>query len=202
MTIGRKILGVNLVLLVLLVIVAVIGIVGFRIFDSRYSYFLDVEAKLVNASNMLLYETANQPRYFRGYLLYPNMRNKYLNELQDTYKRFDGIIEDIKAIAPTQEAISMLNEIANLGFEYRKEMAESIDLVKRGKEAEAVAQSRGNVVERALEITAKVEQFRGREQMLKAEGRTALKATESLLSTMIIVVSMILKEYKYHNTIL
>ena len=191
MTIGRKILGVNLVLLVLLVIVAVIGIVGFRIFDSRYSYFLDVEAKLVNASNMLLYETANQPRYFRGYLLYPNMRNKYLNELQDTYKRFDGIIEDIKAIAPTQEAISMLNEIANLGFEYRKEMAESIDLVKRGKEAEAVAQSRGNVVERALEITAKVEQFRGREQMLKAEGRTALKATESLLSTMIIVVSIL-----------
>ena len=120
MTIGRKILGVNLVLLVLLVIVAVIGIVGLRIIESRYTYFLDVNEKLVDASNMLLYETANQPRYFRAYLLYPDMRDEYQQKLEETYKRFDGIIEEAKAIAPTQEGDSMLNEIANLGLEYRK----------------------------------------------------------------------------------
>jgi hypothetical protein len=54
---------------------------------------------------MILYETANQPRYFRAYLLYPDVRDEYWGKLEETYKRFDGIIEDAKAIAPTQEGI-------------------------------------------------------------------------------------------------
>ena len=70
MTIGRKITGGYLIILVLLAIVAIIGIVGFNVIENRYSHFLDVDEKMVDASNMLLYETANQPRYFRAYLLY------------------------------------------------------------------------------------------------------------------------------------
>ena len=82
MTIGRKILGVNLVLLVLLVIVSVIGTIGLRVTHSRYDHFLSVNEKLVDASNMLLYETASQPRYFRAFLLYPDLRDEYQQNLQ------------------------------------------------------------------------------------------------------------------------
>ncbi len=136
MTVGRKIMGGYLVLLVLLAVVAVIGTVGFRTIESRYTYFLDVHEKLVDASNMLLYETANQPRYFRAYLLYPDTRAEYQQKLEETYKRFDGIIEEAKAIALTQEGGSMLNEIANLGLGYRNDMEGVIDLIRQGKEDE------------------------------------------------------------------
>jgi methyl-accepting chemotaxis protein len=192
MTVGRKILGVNLVLLVLLVIVAVIGTVGLRIVDSRYTHFLDVNEKLVDASNMLLYETANQPRYFRAYLLYPDMRDEYQQKLEDTYKRFDGIIEDAKAIAPTQEGDAMLSEIASLGLEYRNDMARVIDLIGQGKEDESLAlekQILGDKV--ATELATKAEQFRERQKTMEAEDLTALEATESLLNNLIIVVSIL-----------
>lgn len=190
MTIGRKILGVNLVLLVLLVIVAVIGTVGLRIVDSRYAHFLDVNEKLVDASNMLLYETANQPRYFRGFLLYEDLRDEYRNELQDTDKRFDVIIEEAKAIAPTQEGVSMLNEIANLGLQIRKLYQECFDLVQGGKIDEATARGeQGTAL--TTELTTKAEQFREREQTLEAEGLTALAATERLLTSLMIVVSVL-----------
>ncbi len=192
MTVGRKILGVNLVLLVLLVIVAVIGIVGLRITHDRYDHFLNVNERLVDAGNMLLYETANQPRYFRAYLLYPDTRAEYQQKLEETYKRFDGIIEEAKAIAPTQEGDSMLNEIASLGLGYRNDMERVIDLVRQGREDESLAlekQLLGDKV--ATELVTKAEQFRAQEQTLEAEGLAALEATESLLNSVIIVVSIL-----------
>jgi methyl-accepting chemotaxis protein len=193
MTIGRKILGVNLMLLVLLVIVAVIGIVGLRITHNRYNYFLDVNEKLVDASNMLLYETANQPRYFRAYLLYPDLRDEYQQKLEDTYKRFDGIIEDAKAIAPTQEGDAMLSEIASLGLELRNNMEEAIGLVQQGKEDEAMALARQEVATSGITtlLTTRAGQFREREKTLEAEGLASLEATEVLLNTVTIVVSIL-----------
>jgi hypothetical protein len=193
MTVGRKILGVNLVLLVLLVIVAVIGTVGLRIVDSRYTRFLDVNEKLVDAGNVLLFETANQPRYFRAYLLYPGLRNEYQQKLQGTFERFDAIIEEAKVIAPTPEGDTMLNEIASLGLELRNNMEETIDLVQQGKEDEAIALARQEVATSGSTdlLSAKVEQFRDRQKTLEAEGRAALAATERLLTSLMIVVSVL-----------
>lgn len=193
MTVGRKILGVNLVLLVLLVIVAVIGTIGLRVVDSRYTRFLDVNEKLVDASNMLLYETANQPRYFRAYLLDPNLRDEYQQKLQGTFERFDAIIDEAKAIALTQEGISMLNEIAGSGLRYRSDMESVMDLVRQGKEDEALTLARQQLAgsQEATNLVTKAEQFREREKTLEAEGITALQATESLLNTLIIVISIL-----------
>jgi methyl-accepting chemotaxis protein len=193
MTIGRKIIGVNLVLLVLLVIVAVIGIVGLRITHSRYDYFLNVNEKLVDAGNRLLYETANQPRYFRAYLLYPDQRAVYQQKLEETYTRFDGIVEEAKAIALTQEGDAMLNEIANLGLELRNNMEEAMGLVQQGKENEAMALAKQEVAgSQTTELLAtKAGQFQERQKTLEAEGLASLKATESLLNAVTIVISIL-----------
>ena len=192
MTVGRKIMGGYLILLVLLVIVSVIGIVGFRTIESRYTYALDVHEKLVDASNMLLYETANQPRYFRAYLLYPDLRDEYENKLQGAFESFNATIEEAKAIAFTQEGISMLNEIASLGLEYRNDMEGIIDLVRQGKEDEAQVLEEQLLGDRvATDLATKAEQFREWEQMLEAEDRAAVMATQRLLTTIIIVVSIL-----------
>ncbi len=190
MTIGRKIMGGYLVLLVLLIIVAVVGIVGLRTMESRYTHFLDVNEKLVDASNMLLYETANQPRYFRGFLLYDDLRDEYWSELQDTYKRFNAIIEEAKVIALTQEGISMLDEISSLGLQVRNLYQQSFDLVQQGKLDEASALGKQGT-EQTSQMTTKTEQFRDREGMLEAEGRAAVVATQRLLTAVIVVVSIL-----------
>lgn len=190
MTIGRKIMTGYLVLLVLLMIVAVIGIVGLRTIESRYTHFLDVDEKLVNASNILLYETANQPRYFRGFLLYDDLRDKYRNELEETYKRFDQTIEEAKAMAPTQEGISMLSEIANLNIQARQFHQQCFDLVQQGRLDEAIALGEHGT-ELTTSITTRTEQFRAREQTLEAEGRVAVTATQRLLTSLLIVISIL-----------
>lgn len=193
MTIGRKILVLNLVLLVLLVIVAVIGMLGLRITHSRYYRFLEVNEELIDASNIILYESANHPRYFSIYLLYPLLRDEYSSKLEETYKRFDQAIEEAKAIAPTQEGISLLNEISNLGLELRNHINESIDLVQQGKEDEALALARQEITTSGIInlLTTKVEQYQAWQQTLQAEDRAALEETEQLLTTLLTVVSIL-----------
>lgn len=188
MTIGRKILGGYLVLLVLLVIVAVIGIAGLRNIESRYAHFLDVNERLVKSSNMLLYEAANEPRFFRAFLLYDDQREEFWKELQDTYKRFDRIIEEAKGIALTQEGISMLNEIADLDLQGRKLRQQSFDLVQKGKLVEAIALGK-TLTELTTRTAASAEQFREREQKLQAEGRTNVVATQRALTILMVIVS-------------
>ena len=191
MTIGRKIMGGYLVLLVLLVVVGVTGIVGLRTIEGKYTYFLDVHEKLVNVSDRLLYEVANQPRFFRGLLLYESLQSQYWNDLQETHKRFDGIIEEAKAIDHTQERISMLNEIANLGLQVKKHYQESFDLVQQGKLDEAIELGEQSTAGLTIQMITKTEQFRGWEKTLEAEERTAVVATQRLLTTVIIVVSIL-----------
>lgn len=193
MTVGRKIMGGYLLLLVLLIIVEVLGAIGLRVVDSKYSHFLDVDEKLVDAGNMLMYETASQPRYFRAYLLYPDMRDEYQQKLEDTFESFDAIVDEAKAMAHTQEEVSILNEIADLGLEYRSELEGLIDLVQQGREDEALASAEKQVANNhtATELAAKAEQFREQVQLLEAEERAEVESTEQLLTVLIIAVSCV-----------
>jgi len=192
LSLDRKIMGGYLVVLVLMIIVATVGITGLSTIDSRYSKFLDVYEKLVDASNMLLYETANQPRYFRGYFLYPQLRDDYDQKLHDTYDRFDRIIEEAKAMALTREGVEMLDEISHLGQSYRKNLEILIDLTQEGKDDEARAMAdevANNQV--AAELITKTEEFRAREQRLESEERADVMATQRMMMIAIILISAV-----------
>lgn len=190
MTVGRKIMRGYLVLLALLVAVSVIGIVGLRNIESRYTQFLDVNEKLVNISNELRYEAANQPRYFRAALLYDDLLMEYRNKMQETYTSFDGLLEEAKAAAYTTEGISMLNNIAALEAESRNNFEAALDLAEQGKKDEAITLAEPSVGDTTA-LTTMVEQFRERQQVLEAEGRAAVVATQTVLTRIMIIVSIL-----------
>ncbi len=70
MTVGRKILAVNLALLVLLVIVAVTGVGGMRVYSCKSAYILGVNGGLGGLRKQNFFETAKQPPHFSPPLFY------------------------------------------------------------------------------------------------------------------------------------
>ena len=191
MTIGRKITGGYLIILVLLAIVAIIGIVGFNVIENRYSHFLDVDEKMVDASNMLLYETANQPRYFRAYLLYEDTRAEYKSKLEDTFDSFNDLIDTLKAMPLTQEGIIIVNDIEDLGSNYQSIMASCIALVEQGDEEGAMVLAEQSIKnsQEAEALIAKVEDFRELQQQIEAEERASVDSMQRFLTILIIVAS-------------
>lgn len=193
MTVGRKITGGYVLLLVLMIVISIMSIVGFNVIEGRYSHFLDVDEKKVNDSNMLLYETASQPRYFRAYLLYDSMRSEYKSKLEDSFDSFDDIIDDLEAMDLSTEGLLMLDNIVSLEDDYRQELQDVINLMEEGKEAEALTLAEQNIQNEqiATELAAQVEDFREFIQQMEAEERAVVESTQQALIIAIITVSIL-----------
>ena len=110
MTLGRKILGGYALVLALLVVVTAVGLYSLRVIRDSYDEMIDVRERLAAGAGDLKYEVRDQIAHYRGFLLYPQDREMYRNNLQQDYRQFAG----------TSDAVGCIDRPAGNGPEHAK----------------------------------------------------------------------------------
>jgi len=191
MTISKKIVGGYAVVIALLVIVTVLAFYSLKVIQGAYSQFIDVNERLIDGSNELRFEVRNQIAHYRAILLYPDEQKKYVDELEEDYKKFNAVVEEMRKRVITDEGRKMLDEIADLQVKHEQAQEKVVALAKRGKHAEAVALGIKEVRPLTYKIIEKAEGFRERKIKLGAEGRAEVTATAKRLSTVMGIISFL-----------
>jgi len=191
MTIGRKIISGYLVVLVMLVLVTGVGFYSLKSTEDSYEHFLTVSERLIDTAQEIRFKVRNQTAHFRGFLLYPDKQEEFLDKLQKDFETFDTMLEKAQKIVLTKEGAEILNEIRNLNVHYNQVQQEAINLVQKGKKAEALilAEEKGRpLTDKLLE---KAESFRAQEMKIVSEARAALATKINWLTWMMITVSIL-----------
>jgi methyl-accepting chemotaxis protein len=190
MTIGKKIIGGYAVVIALLVIVTVISFNSLRSIQGAYKRFIDVNERLIDGANELRFEVRDQVAHYRAYLLYPDERKKYWDQLQEDYNQFNTIIERMKKLVITDEGRSMLDEIAALQVKHEQGQEKVIELVQKGKSSEALAHGIKEVRPLTYKITDKAKAFYEREIKLETEGRAEVNSTVKRFNIVMVFISL------------
>lgn len=181
MTIGKKIFSGYLVVLGMLIMAIGVAFYSLKASEDSYEHFLDVEERLIDASDEIRFEVRNQTAHFRGLLLYPEKQEEFLKKLNEDYQSFDWMLENAQKLVVTEAGAAMLMEVKKLFLQYKQVQEEAINLAREGimTHAVVVAEAKGKPV--ADKLLEKAESFRQREMKLEAEGRTALAARTTWL---------------------
>jgi methyl-accepting chemotaxis protein len=191
MTIGKKIIGGNAIVLVLLTIIAIVAFYSIDRVQATYNRFLDVNERLVDGANELRFDLRNQIAHYRGILLYPDQQKKYWDELQNDHRQFTEIVEKMRRLVISPEGLAMLNEIAAIQVKHEQGQERVVDLAQRGKRAEALALGIEEVRPLSQTLIEQMEMFRERELKLEAEGRADLAAKVNFFTLTMGVVSLL-----------
>jgi methyl-accepting chemotaxis protein len=191
MTIGKKIIGGYVLVLALLAVAVAAGFYATNVTQDTYRELLDVRQRLVDGANELRFEVRDQIAHYRGFLLYPDAEQRYLDGLRADYGQFDAILGRMRQLVFTEDGRSLLNELATLENKHEEAQERVIALAQEGKRAEAIALGTREVRLLADSLNAAAERFRERELKMMAEARADLARRVNRLSLGVGVVSLL-----------
>ena len=191
MTIGRKIIGGYLIVLTILIIVSAAAFYTFRTVEGAYSEFLDADTKAILIATELKLEARDQTAQYRGALLYPEERDRLINDTRASHRQFDALVEKLRAFSRTEAARRLLQEIEEIQKRHKEAQEHAVALLQRGKHQEAVALSSKEVLSLAQKLRDKCDQYIEYYQQRLAQGRVELSSSLSRSAFLLIVVALI-----------
>lgn len=192
MDIGKKIIGGYAVVLVLLLIAVTTGYYAVNFVQDKYSGFIDVEVRQIDDVNHLELIVESEISDYRGFLLNPDIRKEYLDELQGQYRLFDETASRLRTSVLSHgdygEQVSMLDDIISLQNKYRQEQ-EKIISISETNLTDAIALNAKEVVPLRKQLGEKIGQFYDMQMKLVAQKRADVTATmKNQLLVMIVVL--------------
>ncbi|MBL6985887.1 MAG: MCP four helix bundle domain-containing protein [Methylobacter sp.] len=172
MTIGRKIIGGYGVVLAMLLLVTISAFYSLNSVQEKYDEIIDMNDKLVDNSNAIRFEIRDQVAHSRGFLLYPDREQAYLGKLEEDHLRIGNIIKQMQSMPLVNESVIILNRVAELQKQFEQGQAITIEVVRQGKRAEALASSINDVLPISEQLMAETDSFRDLQQKRVAEIRT------------------------------
>jgi hypothetical protein len=138
MTIGRKIIGGYGLVLTLLAIVTVVGLVSLAAIERTYAGFLDVDTKAILVATELSQEARDQVAQYRGLLLYADQHSRLVQELRDSHRQFDALLDEVRGLTRSEAGARLVDEIADAQKTYKEGQEEGIRLIEEGERDEAI----------------------------------------------------------------
>ncbi len=191
MTLGKKMIGGYTLVLMFLIAVAGVGLYSLRTIQTSYNEFIDVSDRLVAGADQLRYEVRNQTAHYRAFLLYPQDRKKYRNDLQQDHQQFGEIVEQMRKLVVTPEGLSILNGIADMQAKHEERQEQVMALSEKGKMAEALALGVNEVRPLSEALVSEADRFRKRELQIEANSRADVTTAMNQFSLMMIVISLL-----------
>lgn len=187
MTIGKRIIGGYAIVLALLAIVAGGGFYSLKAIEREYARFLDVEAQAILHATETGLEARDQVSQYRGLLLYPDQRSRLLNELRESHRQIDVLLDQLRRSSNSEASARLVEEIADAQKKYKEAQEQGMRLIERERRDEAIAQA--NKVLPLLEVLrGKVDQYIKLQQKQLAEGRS--EVTRALDRTFLLLASL------------
>ena len=113
MTIGKKLLYGYGVIVAMLIVVMAVGVYALTRTQASYETLVDANAEIVERTNVLSRMVRDQSAHFRGFLLYPDERAGFREQLTESRARADDTVEQMRM------ALGQLHA-AKIGFEMRR----------------------------------------------------------------------------------
>ena len=173
MTIGRKIIGGYAIILALLAIVAADAFYSLRAVESAYAGFLDVDTRAIISAMELRQEARDQVAQYRGLLLYPDQRARLSNELRESHRQLDVLLDKVRSFSRSEMEARLVDEIADIQKKYNESQEQGIRLIEQGNPNEAIALS-DKVVPLSIALRDKCDQYIKLQQKRTAEGRSGI----------------------------
>ena len=171
MTIGKKIIGGYVILLALLAIVTAVSFFSLEAIERAYAGFLDTDTQAILAATELRQEARDQVAQYRGLLLYPEQRPRLVNDLRETHRQFDSLLDKVRSLSRSEAGTRLVDEIAETQKKYKGSQEQGIRLLEQGKRNEAIALS-DKVLPLATALRDKCDQYIQLQQKQLAEGRS------------------------------
>lgn len=191
MTIGKKIIGGYAVLLMILMIVTATAFYSLNVTRESYTEFIDVEKEAILAATALQLEARDQSAQYRGLLLFPEDQSRFLNELRESARQFDALIEKLRKLSLSEDGRRIIEEIAEIQKKYTEAQERGVTLVQQGKRREAIALSDKETRPLSAELRDKSGQYIELQQKHLADGRADVSRTLSR-STLVLTAASLL----------
>jgi len=176
MTIGKKIIGSYLVVLALLAIVTALALNSLKATDKAYAEFLDVDARSIISATELGREARDQVAQYRGLILYPEQRSHLTDDLRESHRQFDAILEKMRSLSGSEAGARLLDEIADTQKKFREAQEQGIRLLGEGKLKEVQALS-NKIIPIAVALNDKSNYYIKRQQEQLTESRSEVTRT-------------------------
>ena len=171
MTIGRKIIGGYVLVLVLLAIVTALAFYSLKAIERAYTGFLDVNTQAIIGATELGRESRDQVALYRGLLLYPDQHARLLNDLRESHRQFDALLDKVRSLSRSEAGTRLVDEIADAQKKYKESQEQGIRLIEQGKRDEAIAQG-DKAVSLSIALRDKCTQYITLQQKQLAEGQS------------------------------
>ena len=156
MTVGKKIIAGYVAVLVLLVVVAAAGFYSTAIVQDAYREFIEEDVKLIENANTLKVELVQQIAEFRASLLFLSQQSAYLDQLRESYRRFDDALMEMRHSVRSETGIQLLDEIAILQAQLKEKYAEIISRAQNTNRETVLGQNEEIGTDEALPVTRRL----------------------------------------------
>ena len=181
MTIGKTIIGGYAVVLTLLAIVAIVAFYSLKAIERAYAGFLDVDTRAIIGATELGQEARDQVAQYRGLLLYPDQHSRLVNDLRESHRQFDALLDKVRSLSRSEAGTRLVDEIADAQKQYKESQEYGIRLIEQRKHDKAIAQGHA-ALPLFLALRDKYEQYIKLQQKQLAEGRSdVLRARDHTL---------------------
>lgn len=194
MIIGKKIIGGYVVVLILLLIIGATGYYAFTMVAERYSHFIDSDEVSIHTAENLRLLVEEQKSGYRGYLLYSDDPDQYLDDLLKSRQDFDKTIETLQGIEVTENdaaAQGLLKEIALIQTQYQQVQGKVLSLAQQGNHNEAINVSINEIRPVRLELLNGIDKYVKFKGAKIQRERADVDATRSRLSIILVASSTI-----------
>jgi len=199
MPVGTKIIGGYAVVLVLMLIAMGTGFYSMSMIKNTYGEFFDVDQKLILISDQLRFEVRDQIAHTRGFIMYPDERNIYRDSLQEDFRQFDVIVQEMRKKLlyeeqhkeSLEERLSLLDEISSTQMRHKQSLEKVIAKEEQGNHTEAIALGFTEIRPISNELLNVTERF-GELQMKSIEhARADLIKNSNSLSLLMVFISVL-----------
>lgn len=190
MTVGKRISWGYGGVMLLLATVMVIGINNLRDVVKAYDRFLDVNSALVLGATQLELEARDQTAQYRGMLLNPSEQRRFLDDLRESHRQFDALVERMRNLERSEATRSILEQIVLIQAKHEAGQERVIALAQQGKRTEALESSNKEVLPLAIQLRERCEQYIERQRAFLAEGRAGVSTAVSRASILMVSVSL------------
>jgi methyl-accepting chemotaxis protein len=191
MTVGRKIVAGYALVLALLLVAVGAAFLAIRSLENTYTRFIEEDTQLILGATQLKLELRDQTAQFREILLYPQEESRLLDELRQSYRQFDAVIEQMRKLTRTDVGRGLVEQIAGLQIQHKAGEAKIIQMIQQRKRTEALDLNFKEVLPLTIELRKKCDRFIAQEQKILAEGRADLAATVKRASWAVMVASVV-----------
>ena len=189
MTISTKIIGGYAVVLSMFLLVASGAFYALNLQHQQYEQFI-VKREALSGSSDLRIAVSSQIQHYRGLFLFPEQQQYYIHELEQDSRRFSDALGKLQGAVSNRD-VAELNDIATIQAELERYVHSAINLVQRGKTAEAIAMSEAEMLPRARTLSDKTERFRNAQLGMIDAQRQQLKEAVDRIVIAIALASLV-----------